>query len=175
MIDKACEADLVIKHSGVGVDDALLEKLVLECRSANTQVAFWDVDAPATLASVEANALHPFRALIPEYDYIFTYGGGPPVVDHYERLGARACHPIYNALDPQHTIRFHPGRSVLATCCLSAIGCLTVSGGSRSSSSPQQNRRPSSVLLSAAKVGAANSCRTMSAGWATSGPAITIS
>ena len=101
LIDKACEADLVIKHSGVGVDDALLEKLVLECKSANTQVAFWDVDAPATLASVEANALHPFRALIPEYDYIFTYGGGPQVVDHYERLGARACHPIYNALDPK--------------------------------------------------------------------------
>src|ERR1700758_5255914 len=35
LMDKACEADLVIKHSGVGVDDALLEKLVLECKSAN--------------------------------------------------------------------------------------------------------------------------------------------
>ena len=75
---QACEADLVIKHSGVGVDDALLENAVLECKSPNTQVAFWDVDAPATLASVKASVLHPFRALIPEYDYIFTYGGGPP-------------------------------------------------------------------------------------------------
>ena len=101
LLDKACDADLVIKHSGVGVDDLRLECEVLECQSANTQVAFWDVDAPATLAGVEANVLHPFRALIPEYDYIFTYGGGPPVVEHYERLGARACHPIYNALDPE--------------------------------------------------------------------------
>ncbi len=101
LIDQACDADLVIKHSGVGVDDSLLEQLVLECRSPMTQVAFWDVDAPATLAGVDANVLHPFRALIPEYDYIFTYGGGPPVVEHYERLGARACHPIYNALDPK--------------------------------------------------------------------------
>ena len=48
-----------------------------------TRVAFWDVDAPATLAGVEANVLHPFRCVIPEYDYIFTYGGGPPVVEHY--------------------------------------------------------------------------------------------
>ena len=101
LLDQACEADLVIKHSGIGADDALLERGVLECQSPNTQVAFWDVDAPATLASVESSVLHPFRALIPEYDYIFTYGGGPPVIEHYERLGARACHPIYNALDPE--------------------------------------------------------------------------
>jgi len=101
LLSHACDADLVIKHSGVGVDDSLLEERVLECKSSTTQVAFWDVDAPATLAGVEANVLHPFRALIPEYDYIFTYGGGPPIVEHYERLGARACHPIYNALDPK--------------------------------------------------------------------------
>ncbi len=101
LIKRACDADLVIKHSGVGVDDALLEEAVLGCKSENTQVAFWDVDAPATLATVEANVFHPFRSLIPEYDYVFTYGGGPPVVEHYERLGARVCHPIYNALDPK--------------------------------------------------------------------------
>ena len=101
LIERASDADLVIKHSGVGVEDALLEARVLECKSDTTQVAFWDVDAPATLARVEANALHPFRALIPEYDYVFTYGGGPPIVKHYERLGARICHPIYNGLDPE--------------------------------------------------------------------------
>lgn len=101
LIRRASEADLVIKHSGVGVDDALLEEAVLGCKSENTLIAFWDVDAPATLASVESNVFHPFRSLIPEYDYIFTYGGGPPVVEHYERLGARVCHPIYNALEPE--------------------------------------------------------------------------
>jgi spore maturation protein CgeB len=42
----------------------------------------------------------PFRRAIPRYDLIFTYGGGAPVVDAYRKLGARACHPIYNALDP---------------------------------------------------------------------------
>jgi spore maturation protein CgeB len=101
LLRQAAECDLVVKHSGVGVFDELLEERILECRSENTRVAFWDVDAPATLARVEANPAGSFRALIPEYDFIFTYGGGAPVVDHYQRLGAANCHPIYNALDPE--------------------------------------------------------------------------
>jgi spore maturation protein CgeB len=100
LIKEAAEAELVIKHSGVGVNDELLESAVLRCRSDRTRVAFWDVDAPATLARVESNAPDPFRRCIPEYDLIFTYGGGEAVVQHYTRLGARNCHPIYNALDP---------------------------------------------------------------------------
>jgi spore maturation protein CgeB len=101
LLRQAAECDLVVKHSGVGVFDELLEEQVLECRSESTRVAFWDVDAPATLSRVETNPADAFRALIPEYDFIFTYGGGAPVVDHYRRLGAANCHPIYNALDPE--------------------------------------------------------------------------
>ena len=101
LLKKAAEYDLVVKHSGVGVFDELLEEKVLGCRSDSTRVAFWDVDAPATLSRVETNPADAFRALIPEYDFIFTYGGGAPVVDHYQRLGAVKCHPIYNALDPE--------------------------------------------------------------------------
>ncbi len=100
LLARAGDADLVIKHSGVGADDELLEAGVLECRSRKTQVAFWDVDAPATLARVENDPADPFRGLIPEYDFVFTYGGGPPVIERYQRLGARNCHPIYNAVDP---------------------------------------------------------------------------
>jgi len=101
LIRRACHSDLVIKHSGVGVFDELLEEAVLDCRTGMTRVAFWDVDAPATLARVENDPADPFGRLIPEYDFIFTYGGGPAVVDHYLRLGAANCHPIYNALDPE--------------------------------------------------------------------------
>ena len=101
MLARACDADLVIKHSGVGADDELLEREVLRCRCCGTRAAFWDVDAPATLARVEQNPEDPSRELIPQYDYVFTYGGGPPVVAHYLDLGARNCHPIYNALDPE--------------------------------------------------------------------------
>lgn len=101
LLKQAAGCDLVIKHSGVGVFDELLEEKALECRSDNTKTAFWDVDAPATLARVEENSADPFRALLREYDFIFTYGGGPPVVEHYTRLGAANCYPIYNALDPE--------------------------------------------------------------------------
>jgi spore maturation protein CgeB len=96
----AAEADLIIKHSGVGVDDAELECAVAHGIESPALRAFWDVDAPATLARVETDP-DPFRSLIPKYDFIFTYGGGPPVVEHYLRLGSRNCHPIYNGLEPE--------------------------------------------------------------------------
>jgi len=114
LLKEACACDLVIKHSGVGIFDALLESRVLECRSHKTRVAFWDVDAPATLERVEQNRQDPFRPLIPEYDFIFTYGGGPPVVEHYVALGAANCHPIYNGLDPE---THHPVPAEAALQC----------------------------------------------------------
>jgi spore maturation protein CgeB len=94
-------ADVIVKASGVGVFDELLEAAVLELKTERSQVVFWDVDAPATLDRVRGNDRDPFRALIPRYDAVFTYGGGPPVVAAYEALGARLCAPIYNALDPE--------------------------------------------------------------------------
>jgi spore maturation protein CgeB len=100
MLEIAGTADLVIKHSGIGANDDILERRILECQAKSRLVAFWDVDAPATLARVETNPDDPFRPLIPKYDFIFTYGGGPEVVRNYLRLGARNCHPIYNALEP---------------------------------------------------------------------------
>jgi spore maturation protein CgeB len=99
-LSEARGADLVIKASGVGVFDELLEREVLALQNAQTLVAFWDVDAPATLDRVQTNPDDPFRALIPRYDLVLTYGGGDPVVRAYEALGARECVPIYNALDP---------------------------------------------------------------------------
>jgi spore maturation protein CgeB len=93
-------ADLVVKASGVGVLDAELEAGVLAAAPADALVAFWDVDAPATLARLRANPGDPLRALLPDYDLVLTYGGGVPVVEAYRALGARLCAPIYNALDP---------------------------------------------------------------------------
>jgi spore maturation protein CgeB len=100
LLEMASRADLIIKHSGVGADDETLERGVLLAGNGNNRVAFWDVDAPATLARVEEDPGDRFRSLIPQYDFIFTYGGGPPVIDHYTRLGAKNCIPIYNGLDP---------------------------------------------------------------------------
>jgi len=101
-LDDAAGADVIVKTSGVGVLDRTLEEGVLSLKRPDNVVIFWDVDAPATLDSVHAEQLNPFRRLIPRFDLICTYGGGAPVVDAYRALGARHCEPVYNALDP-HT------------------------------------------------------------------------
>ncbi len=120
VLSDACAADLIIKHSGVGADDELLEREVLNCRSGRARVAFWDVDAPATLARVEGDARDPLRPLIPHYDFIFTYGGGARVVDHYLSLGAKNCYPIYNALDPDTHFPVLPDKQY--KCDLAFVG-----------------------------------------------------
>src|SRR4051812_28636964 len=70
MIERSRGADLVVKASGVGVHDELLERLVPELAGPRTLVAFWDVDAPATLDRLERDPGDPFRALIPRYDVV---------------------------------------------------------------------------------------------------------
>src|SRR3954470_20515308 len=87
-LDQAAESDLVIKCSGVGVFDDLLEAAVLELRMPGTLVAFLDVDAPATLDRLQANPEDPFHPLVREYDFVLTYGGGDPVVEAYLKAGA---------------------------------------------------------------------------------------
>jgi spore maturation protein CgeB len=111
MLQEARGADLVVKASGVGVYDELLEAGVLELQGQGTRVAFWDVDAPATLDRLHENAADPFRALIPRYDLVLTYGGGEPVINAYREFGARECIPVYNAVDPatHHPVPPDPG------------------------------------------------------------------
>jgi spore maturation protein CgeB len=99
-VEEARGVDMIVKTSGVGAHDQLLEAAILGLKDAHTLAVFWDVDAPATLDRVKADASDPFNDLIPLYDLILTYGGGEPVVKNYEALGAQLCVPIYNALDP---------------------------------------------------------------------------
>ena len=95
------EADIVVKCSGVGVLDAFLEAAVLELRGANNRVIYWDVDAPATLERMRQDPEDRLRKLVGHYDYVFTYGGGEPVIRAFEdEFEAKRCIPIYNALDP---------------------------------------------------------------------------
>ncbi len=107
-------ADVVVKASGVGVFDDVLEAAVLETRRPGRLVVFWDVDAPATLSRMEADAGDALRGLVPGYDLILTYGGGERVVHRYEALGARRCVPIYNALDPFTHHPVEPGERYAA-------------------------------------------------------------
>jgi spore maturation protein CgeB len=100
LLEWASGADIVIKHSGIGVEDALLETRVLELKQ-NSRICFWDVDAPATVRRLHTDAQDSFRAAIPQYDAILTYGGGPRIQDEYLNFGARAYYSIYNGLDPE--------------------------------------------------------------------------
>jgi spore maturation protein CgeB len=99
-VEHARGADLVVKASGVGVFDELLERSVLGLQAPDCLVAFWDVDAPATLDRMQADPADALLALVPRYDLVLTYGGGEPVRSAYLAFGAKNCVPIYNALDP---------------------------------------------------------------------------
>ena len=100
VLEEAEAADLIVKASGVGVLDEFLEKSVVEIKRPGGLAVFWDVDAPATLDRVQQDPSDALGELIPQYDFILTYGGGDPVVNAYRNLGARDCIPVYNALDP---------------------------------------------------------------------------
>lgn len=100
VLEEARDADLIVKASGVGVYDKLLEEGVLDLKRHNNIVAYWDVDAPATLDRVQSDRSDPFGRLIHKFDLVLTYGGGDPVAKTYELLGAKKCVPIYNAFDP---------------------------------------------------------------------------
>jgi spore maturation protein CgeB len=105
---EAAKAQVVVKASGIGIfDDEILEMALAAARPGTVRV-FWDVDAPATLASIACGEHRTLRAQLPELDAVFTYGGGPPVVAGYMKLGARCCQPIYNALDPTTHYRTAP-------------------------------------------------------------------
>jgi spore maturation protein CgeB len=92
--------DLLVKASGVGVFDMELEQAAPDAVPSWVLCAYWDVDAPATLEAIAAEPGHHLRRAIRRYDAVLTYGGGDPVVAGYQRVGARRCLPIYNALDP---------------------------------------------------------------------------
>lgn len=99
VLGEAGEADVVVKANGVGVfDRELLEGALRKARPDALKI-YWDVDAAATLAEMRADPDHPVRAALESLDMVFTYGGGPPVVEAYTRFGARECVPVYNALD----------------------------------------------------------------------------
>ena len=98
-VQRAAGADVIVKTSGVGVFDDVLEDAVLGLKRPGNTVILWDVDAPATLGRMESDPGDSLRGLVPGYDLVFTYGGGQPVIDRYRALGAKACIPIYNALD----------------------------------------------------------------------------
>ena len=99
-LEHAKSSDVIVKFSGVGVWDEFLERQIAGLNGCGCRTIFWDVDAPATLERIYSVPANPLRDLVSAFDLICTYGGGERVVSGYERLGAKKCVPIYNAVDP---------------------------------------------------------------------------
>jgi len=115
-VARAAGSDVVVKTSGVGVFDDVLEDAVAGVGGPGVLRILWDVDAPATLTRVEASAGDPLRDVLPRYSLVLTYGGGRPVVSRYLALGARSCAVVYNALDPM-THHPAPGQARFRADC----------------------------------------------------------
>lgn len=100
VVKRMADADVVVKASGVGVLDRELATAAALAPDVTGLRVYWDVDAAATLAEIGADPGHYLRPLLPRFDLVLTYGGGPAVLRRYEALGARQAAAIYNALDP---------------------------------------------------------------------------
>ncbi len=111
--------DVVVKASGVGVLDRELEARVSAMPPPVCKV-FWDVDAPATLDRLAADANDSFHQALKKFDLVLTYGGGKRVTNEYKRLGARDCCAIYNAFDPDVHFPVEPDEKF--ACDLSFLG-----------------------------------------------------
>ncbi|MBV9758939.1 MAG: glycosyltransferase [Acidobacteriaceae bacterium] len=149
-----CERlDAVVKASGVGVRDRFLETRVAGMGPHVCKI-FWDVDAPATLERLAADENDAFHAVLPHYDLVLTYGGGQRVTSQYRQIGARQCHAIYNALDPDvhHPV---PAEARLR-CDLSFLG----------NRLPDREARVDEFFLKAAAMSPGNKFLLGGSGWA---------
>ena len=150
VLESAADAEVVVKASGVGVND---EELEAATPFLGATSVFWDVDAPATLARAEADDADPFRAVLPAYDIVLTYGGGDRVVRRYRELGARECVPVYNALDPREHFPVAPEERFAAD--------LTFLGNRL----PDREARVEEFFLRAARLAPGRSFLLGGAGW----------
>ena len=119
MLALAADADIVVKHSGIGVDDAELERRVLEC-SKGSMCFIWDVDAPATVYRMRSDPGDALAQACSGYDAILTYGGGPKAREGFLEFGARAYYSMYNGLDPETHFPVAPDPSL--ACDIAFLG-----------------------------------------------------
>ena len=98
-IEEARGADVIIKASGVGVFDELIESAVLDLKRASNVIGFWDIDAGETLERLGRRPADRLWPLISRYDVVFTTGT-ERAVRGYRGLGARQCVSVPSALDP---------------------------------------------------------------------------
>ena len=170
----AQRADLLVKASGIGIFDDELEAAVPDAARPGTIVAYWDVDAPATLDGMSSNPVHPLRRAVLRYDVVFTYGGGQPVINAYQSFGARRCVPIYNGLDPDTHYSVPAQQRHRCDLSLLANRLPDREARIRNSFSRRRHCGPTSLSCLAGPGGKPVRCPRTSASWDMSAPPITI-
>lgn len=100
-LDHASDADVIVKASGVGVFDDVLEAAVPHCTTAPALSIYWDMEPAETLARLDTDLNRSLRAQLPWYDLVLTRYGSEEVAETFQRFGARMCFPVHNALDPE--------------------------------------------------------------------------
>lgn len=92
------EADLVIVGSCVP-DGIAVGQWVVE--TARGLAAFYDIDTPVTLVGLARGACDYLSAdLIPCYDLILSFAGGPVLQTLEQQYGAAMARPLYCSVDP---------------------------------------------------------------------------
>lgn len=169
---EAAGADLVVKCSGVGARDAELEAWLAGV--SGPLRAYWDVDAAHTLDRIEGDDVDPMRRWIPRYDLVFTYGGGPPVVQSATVHSApgRAT-PSTMAWTPTSIGRSHRVPPTPVTWFSWGTVSRTGKSASNAFSLPRPRCSPSTASSWAATGGRVCACRTTSAGSGTCPPPCT--
>ncbi|HVS66517.1 MAG TPA: glycosyltransferase [Thermoanaerobaculia bacterium] len=92
------DADLVLVGSYVP-DGAEVAKWVLD--TARGVTAFYDIDTPVTMSSLENGGCAYLQAdQIPGFDLYLTFNGGPTLDRLHSEYGARQARPLYCSVDP---------------------------------------------------------------------------
>lgn len=93
------EADAVIIGSYVPEGVALAEWVMTVARGP---VLYYDIDTPVTLAKLASGDAEYLSAdLVPRFDAVLSFAGGPTLEVLTERYGARRALPLYCSVDPR--------------------------------------------------------------------------
>ena len=174
---RRAQADLIVKASGVGVFDAVLEAGVLALRRAGA--IWWPSGTSTRRRRSSGSRGDPRRPVPPRWSRAttscFTYGGGDPVVARLPAPGrAPAASRSTTRSTPTRTIRWRRSRASRPTWASSATACPIARRGSRSSSSAPRARLPQRALPARRRrLGRQARCRPTSATSAMSAPPTT--
>lgn len=88
-ISAAKGSDVILKAAVVGVHDALLEAALVDLKTEDNLLIFWDADPQETLERLREVPADPFLRVLPSYDLVLLPGCPKKLIELYQDLGAR--------------------------------------------------------------------------------------